>query len=127
MRTTFTVAQMLVRICGVLLLILGLLIWAEGMSGLIPIHMLLGLILVISMIVLGVAGIRLKLPVGLGVALIVGAVVVLWVGLSQDTTLNAGANQWIVKVVHLVLGMAAVAMAEIAGGRLRRASSVATA
>jgi hypothetical protein len=121
MQLAFTIAQMLIRVCGVLLLILGLLIWAEGMSGLIEIHMLLGLILVLSMIVLGILALLQKAPVGLAGGLIVVALVVVWVGLNQDSTLYAGPNQWLVKIVHLLLGMGAVAMAEIVGGRLRRA------
>src|SRR6266508_1667481 len=112
MQLAFTIVQMLIRICGVLLLILGLLIWAEGMSGLIGIHMLLGVVLVISLVVLGILAWQQKAPVGLAAGLIVVAAVVLWVGLTQNTTLNAGANQWLVKIVHLLLGMGAVAMAE---------------
>lgn len=127
MQLAITIAQMLIRICGILLLILGLLIWAEGMSGLIDIHMLLGLILVISLVVLGILAWRRQAPVGLAAGLIVIAVLVLWVGVAQDTTLNAGPNQWIVKIVHLLLGMGAVAMAEIVGGRLRRARLAAEA
>ena len=127
MQLALTIAQMLIRICGVLLLILGLLIWAEGMSGLIGIHMLLGLVLVMSLVVLGILAWQQKAPVGLAAGLIVVAAVVLWVGLSQDTTLNAGPNQWLVKIVHLLLGLGAVAMAEIVGGRLRRAHAAGVA
>jgi hypothetical protein len=121
MRTVFTIAQMLVRICGVLLLILGLLIWAEGMAQLIGIHMLLGVILVVSLIVLGIVAIMAKAPVGLAASVIVVALIVGWLGMSQ-TGLLPGPNHWIVEVIHLLIGMAAVGMAEMVGGRLRRAS-----
>jgi hypothetical protein len=122
MRTAFTVAHMLVRVCGVLLLILGLLIWAEGMGALIPIHMLLGVIFVLSLVAVGALAVRLKAPLGLGIGVIVVALVVLWIGLNQDTTLYAGPNQWLIKLLHLVVGMGAVAIAEVTGGRLGRAA-----
>lgn len=121
MQTAFTVAHMLVRICGVLLLILGLLIWVENLTTLIGIHMLLGVILVLALLVMGVLAFQQKAPPALAGGLIVAAVVVLWVGLNQDSTLYLGPNQWIIKVVHLVIGMGTVGMAEATGGRLRRA------
>src|SRR6185295_10650422 len=100
MRIVFTIAQMLVRICGVLLLILGLLIWAEGMAGLVGIHMLLGVILVVSLIVLGILAIVRKAPIGLSAGVIVVALIVGWFGVSQ-TGLMPGPNHWIIQVIHL--------------------------
>ena len=121
MQLLLTIAQMLVRICGVLLLILGLLIWTEGMAGLIGIHMLLGVILVISLIVVGVIALMRKAPPGMAVGLIVLALIVGWFGMAQ-TSILPGPNHWIVQVVHLLLGLAAVGMAEMVGGVMRRAS-----
>ena len=121
MQVLLTIAQMLIRICGVLLLILGLLIWAEGMANLIGIHMLLGVILVISLIVLGVIALLRKGPPGMAVGLIILALIVGWFGIAQ-TTMLPGPNHWIVQIVHLLLGLTAVGMAEMLGGVLRRAS-----
>jgi hypothetical protein len=119
MQVAFTIAQMLVRISGVLLLILGLLIWAEGMFGLIPLHMLLGLVFVISVWVLAFVSFRMGAPLGLtsGVALI--GLLVLILGMTQ-TSLLPGPNHYLIQILHLLLGMAAVAMAEVLGGRVRR-------
>ena len=49
MQTTLTIARMLVRITGVLQLILGLLLWGGVALGLIPLHMLLKLVFILSL------------------------------------------------------------------------------
>src|SRR5579884_2805745 len=56
MNTAARVAQLTVRVVGLLALILGLLFWGGDARQLIPVHMLLGLIVVIALVVLAVAG-----------------------------------------------------------------------
>src|SRR6266542_3332293 len=122
MQLALTIAHWLVRITGVLLLILGLLIWTESAFTLIGIHMLLGLVLVVSMWVFALAAIRLGGPPGLAAGVAILGIIVLWFGLRQTEFLpRPDPNHWIVQVVHLLLGMAAVGIAEALGGRLRRA------
>ena len=60
MKTATTVAQMLVRAAGLVLIVLGLLFWTGNALTLIPIHMLVGVALVILLWVL--AGIALPAP-----------------------------------------------------------------
>jgi hypothetical protein len=119
MRVTLTIAQMLVRITGVLLLILGLLIWTEGAFSLIGIHMLLGIVLVLSLWVLSALSVQAGVPVGLAASTAVIALVVIALGMTQ-TSILPGPNHWIVQVVHLLIGVSAVAMGEAIGGRMRR-------
>jgi hypothetical protein len=120
MRLILTISQMLVRFAGVLLLILGLLIWTEpGAGGLVPIHMLLGLVLVISMWVLAAVSTRAGVPVGLAAGVALGGLVVLLLGVTQ-TSLLPGSLHWVIQVLHLLVGMLAVGSAEAIGGRLRR-------
>ena len=125
MRATLTVAHLLVRISGVLLLILGLLIWTEGASGLVPIHMLLGLVLVLSMWVLAAVSTRAGIPIGLAAGVAVTGLVVLVLGMTQASLLP-GSSHWVIQVLHLLIGMAAVASGEVIGGRLRRNRLAAT-
>jgi hypothetical protein len=110
---------MLVRITGVLLLILGLLIWTEGASGLIPIHMLLGLVLVIAMWVLAAVSTRAGVPTGLAAGVAILGLVVLVLGMTQASLLPGSAH-WVIQILHLLIGMAAVGSGEAIGGRLRR-------
>lgn len=123
MQVVSTGAQWVVRVCGVVLLILGLLIWAENMRNLIQIHTWLGLLMVLGLWVLAVAGARLGAPIGLAAGLAVMGLLVVALGMAQASLMPGGAH-WIIQIVHLLLGMAAVGMAEALGGRLRRLSLV---
>jgi hypothetical protein len=120
MQVVLLVAQWLARITGVLLLILGLLIWAENMRDLIGVHTLLGLLLFVALLVLAGASTRVGVPVGLAAGVVVLAVIMLGLGMTQNTLLP-GPNHWIIQVLHLLVGMTAVGMGEAIGGRMRRA------
>lgn len=119
MQTTLTIARMLVRITGVLLLILGLLFWGGDALGLIPLHMLLGLVLVLSLWLLAAVASQAGVPIGMaaGVALI--GLITLILGLVQDSLVPGGAH-WVIQVLHVLIGLAAIGSGEMIGGRLRR-------
>jgi hypothetical protein len=120
MQLTLTISRMLVRITGVLLLILGLLIWVEKATNLIMIHMLLGLILVISMWVLAGVSTRAGVSIGLAASVAIAGLIVLVLGVTQQGLLPDPSVHWIVQIVHLVVGMLAVGSAEAIGGTLKR-------
>jgi hypothetical protein len=113
----FTVSLMLIRATGILLLILGLLIWAEKMDFLIPTHMLLGLILVLSMWVFAAAAVSAGASTVTGIGVAALGLIVLALGLTQDPVFGASVT---IKIVHLIIGIAALGVAEIVGGRIRR-------
>ena len=116
MQVTLTVTQMLIRICGVLLLILGLLIRAENMYNLLQAHIGIGYILVLSVIVFAFAAWRLGAPLGMTIGLIVVGLAVAGMGFGQQSLGLA----WWAQLLHVLLGVAAIGMAEAIGGRLRR-------
>ncbi len=119
MRTTLTVAQMLVRVTGVLQLILGLLIWAENMIGLVGTHTLIGLVFVLSLWVLAAVSTRAGVPTGQAAGVAILGLITLVFGMVQ-TSLLPGSSHWIIQILHLLIGMAAVASGETIGGRVRR-------
>jgi hypothetical protein len=119
MRLTLTIAQMLVRITGVVQLILGLLIWTENAFNLIGIHMLIGLVLVLSLLVLAAVSTQEGVPIGLAAGVAVLALVALVLGMTQ-TSLLPGSSHWVIQVIHLLIGLAAVGSGEAIGGRIRR-------
>ena len=120
MQTTLKVAQMLVRITGVLLLILGLLIWSRDVPpSLIPVHMLLGVLFVLSLWLLAAVASQAGIPVGMAAGVAVLGLIVLILGLVQDSLLP-GAAHWVIQVLHLLVGLVAIGSAEMMGGRLRR-------
>ena len=116
---TFAVAQWLVRVSGVLLLILGLLFWTGDALGLIPVHMLLGVVLVFGLWLEAALASQMNVPVGMVAAAAVLGLIVLVLGLTQ-TSLLPGSGHWIIQVLHLLVGLAAIASGEMIGGRVRR-------
>jgi hypothetical protein len=126
MQITLTIARMLVRITGVLALILGLLFWGGSALSLIPVHMLLGLLLVLSLWLLSVLAVQAGVPIGMAAGAALVGLLALLLGVTQDSLLPGGAH-WVIQGLHLLLGMAAVASGEMIGGRLRRMRPAASA
>ena len=118
---TATISHWLVRITGVLQLILGLLIWAEHMANLVNIHILIGVLFVLSLWLLAATAAMQGVPVGMAVGAAVLGLLTFLVGFAQRDILPDPSTHWIIQVVHLLLGLAAVASGEMIGGRLRRA------
>ncbi|HJZ48529.1 MAG TPA: hypothetical protein VKE41_15240 [Roseiflexaceae bacterium] len=119
MRTAVTVIQMLTRLLGLVLIVLGLLFWTGNALALIPVHMLVGLVLVL--LLWAQAGLAARAGVGIGlVALaIVWGLVVVALGMTQ-TRLLPGDFHWVIRVLHLLVGIAAIGLAERLAGRIKR-------
>ena len=116
---TLTVALMLVRISGVLALILGLLFWTGDLRNLTGVHMLLGVLMVLGLWLLAAVASQMGArPSTVAGAAILGLIVLL-LGLGQNG-LMPGSLHWVIQVVHLLVGMSGIGMAEMIGGRLRR-------
>jgi ABC-type multidrug transport system permease subunit len=114
---------MLVRVFGTVQIALGLLFWTGNLMNLIPLHMLLGLIIVL--LLWGVAVMALVSRVVLGVAAfgLVWGVVVIALGVTQ-TGLLPGGLHWLVQVLHLLVGIGALALAERLARRIKADSGV---
>lgn len=123
---TLTIAQMTLR-AGVLIeLILGILFWTNVInpdtSALVPVHMLIGIIVVLALWVIGLAQGFMRESNNFGFALltfVVGLAVVV-VGLFQRQWLTADSQHWIVQVIHLLLGLLAIATGEMVAGITKR-------
>jgi hypothetical protein len=104
---------MILRISGLLALILGMLFWTGQAESLVEAHMLLGLLVVISLWVLGVTlaitGEGNWWLTG-GAFLLAGTMLIF--GLIQETLLP-GALHWVIQVIHLLLGLCALGLGEI--------------
>jgi hypothetical protein len=121
---------MVLRITGLLALILGILFWVGVIQGAeslrnpwTSVHMTLGIIVTICLVILGSLMLTTKGgSVGLGVGAIVLSVLVIALGLGQVQipALAAYSVNWVVKIVHLLLGLLAIGMGEMIGGRYRR-------
>lgn len=124
MRTAATVFQMLVRLCGLILIVLGILFWTGNTLELVPVHMLLGLVLVISLWALAFLAARAGAPPAQVIAAVVWGLVVPILGVTQDQLVPGDAH-WLIRVLHLLVGLIAIGMAEGLGQRIKRAPSAA--
>jgi hypothetical protein len=108
---------MLLRLCWLAAIVLGLLFWIGRAPSLVPVHMLLGLLIAVLLVGLAVAaGVRGQpalLVAGLAVAVLLPLI-----GLNQDSWLQGSAH-WVIQVLHLLVGVAAIAIGEVIGRRLR--------
>ncbi len=120
----FRIASIVLRVCGVLALLLGLLFWSGNAYNLLGLHMLLGVLVVLSLWVVGVG--QMFTPGGswplAGGAILLGLLVIV-VGLTQ-TRLLVGPFHWVIEVVHLLLGMLAVGIGQRAAAPRRNRSAV---
>ena len=110
--TTFDrITMLIIRITGIFQVLLGIAFWTGNVLPLIPLHMLAGAVFVAALLVLGIrAGVR-----GAGAAragLVIGwGALVLAFGMVQAQILP-GPYHWIVRVLHLGVGIAAMGMAD---------------
>jgi len=117
-----TIAQMTIRISGLLLLLLGLAIWTGRADGVIPIHELLGFVLVVALWTLSYFAAR------AGVSMRWVALAVAWglaaplLGLTQQNLVN-GDWHWTIQVLHLLIGAGAIGQGENLALRMRPAGS----
>ena len=122
-KTAAAVAHMTIRGTGALLILLGVTFWTGNALQLIPVHIFLGIVLVLSLWMLaaiaGASGVQMRwviLAVAWGLILPV-------LGLTQDRLLTGGWH-WTIQVLHLLIGLGAMGQGEGLAMRMRRAGSV---
>ena len=102
---------MFMRAAAAVQVILGIGFWTGRWAGLVNVHMAIGSLFVISLLVIaGIAGARRAPGRLVGLAFVWG-VVVLALGMTQRSIM-VGDLHWIVRVVHLVVSLASMPMAE---------------
>jgi hypothetical protein len=126
MRTTTTVAQMLVRLFGLVQIVLGLLFWTGNQLSLVPVHMLIGLVIVLSLWTLAFIAARSGVQPGFVALAFVWGLVVPVLGVAQGQLL-VGAAHWVIQALHLLVGLAAIGMAEGLGRQIRQSRSATAA
>ena len=116
------IANMVLRVAVLFNLITGIIFWTGNADPLQVVHILLGIIAVLALWVLGIMqGLR-GGSFGLALATFVVGFLLVLVGLFQKNWLPepTNANHWIIQVIHLVLGLAAIGLGEMAAGRYKR-------
>jgi hypothetical protein len=116
------IASWVVRLGGLIMIVLGLLFWTGNALGLVQEHMTLGLLVVLALWVLAATAMQKGVGVGLVIGAFVLGLVVIGFGMTQES-LMSGATRVVVeliRIVHLLLGLALISFGEIITGRMRR-------
>src|SRR5579884_3819616 len=116
MRLAAIVVQNLIRLIGVCLLILGFMFWARSGYQYVPIHVGLGIALVVLLWVLSVLGFVARVKPGLVLAGLLWGLLVLWLGMAMRsgrlTTVFPGHSYEAARVLHFLVGLGAIGVAE---------------
>ena len=102
---------MLMRFAAAIQLVLGIGFWTGHWINAIPIHRTIGVIYVLLLCVLAILALLKRAEVGLAVFAIVWAVVIAGLGMAQPTIL-VGSLHWIIRVLHLIIALSAMPIAE---------------
>jgi hypothetical protein len=111
MRSTITAIQMGIRALGVVQLVLGIVFWTGNALGLVDLHQLIGILLVLGLWTQAAMAHRAGVPGGLVAGAAVWGLLVPIVGLTQRD-LFPGSAHWVIQVVHLLLGLGLLGLAE---------------
>lgn len=121
MSTALNTFRILVRLSGLILIILGVIFWTGHALGLIPVHMVVGLILAISLWALAFLGARSGVGAGMVTLVAVWALVMLVFGAVQ-ARIMPGAAHWVIQVLHLLIGLGAIGLGDRLGSKMSRAA-----
>ncbi|HEY1574594.1 MAG TPA: hypothetical protein VGG05_24890 [Pseudonocardiaceae bacterium] len=123
MNRPIVIARTAVLVAGVLQLILGGLFWSGIATNLIPVHAAIGTILVLALWTLAYFAARAGAPRGLVIFTVVWGLILPVFG-SLQTGILPGSLHWIIQVVHLLLGLSAMALSKILADAAIRARTV---
>lgn len=116
--TAVRIINWIARIAGVGALLLGLTIWITGIN-ISAIHMLFGLTLTLSFLILSIIMVLTRGMRLLGLAGIIYALIVPVFGVTQDGLLR-GDLHWLIRVAHMLVGLGALTLIQIIYTRYQR-------
>jgi hypothetical protein len=120
MKAVVIALQWLIRALALVQLVLGGLFWTGNSYSLIPLHMLSGLVLVLAVWTQAALAARAGIGFGFPAFAVVWGLVVVAFGMTQDSLLT-GDLHWLIRVLHLLVGLGTVGQAEgLAARSLRR-------
>jgi len=119
MKTATTIFNWLIRITGLFQLIIGVIFWVNQDDNLVPFHILIGVILVLSLWIMALLAARAGVSWKMTALAFVWGLVVVILGLTQ-TQILPGNLHWLIEVLHLLLGLGAIGLGEGLSARIKR-------
>ena len=118
MKSAASILQVVGRTTGLILLVLGILFWTGRALQLIPLHMLLGSLLVLTLLTQAILAARAGANPGFVALAILWGPIMLVFGMTQ-ANLFPGQFHWVIRVLHLAVGIAAMGMVDGLGKQVR--------
>jgi hypothetical protein len=122
MKSAVTVAQWTIRVSGLLLILLGIGIWTGRADQVIPVHELLGFVLVLSLWTMSYLAARAGVATRWVVLAVAWGLVAPILGLTQQN-LVTGDWHWTIQILHLLIGVGAIGQGENLALRMRELST----
>ena len=119
MKIATRLIQSAIRVLGLMLLVLGFMFWSGRSLEMVPVHMRLGEILVSLLWIMAAMGLRAGVKPGLVLGAMLYGVIVVAFGLRMGTFLPGRAHEAI-RILHFLIGLGAIGLAESIGVRMRR-------
>lgn len=119
MARVLRIVQLTFRLSGLLLIVLGALIWA-GQSSLAQPHAALGMLFVLALWCLAALSFRTRAGMALGFRAVIWGFIVFLFGIMQ-VQMWPGPLHVYIRIAHLIIGLIAIAIGEMLGARIRRA------
>lgn len=110
MRNSLLAARALVRVGGVAQIILGILLWFH-VSVLLQLHMAMGGMFLIGLWIVALIALFVLPHRIVPLLTLLWGGIILWLGMAQ-TTMMVGEAHWVIRVLHLVVGLIGIGLGE---------------
>ena len=122
MKSAASILQAVARITGPVLILLGIILWTGRGYQLLPLHIGLGVVLVLTLWIQAVLAARSGVNRGfVAFAILWGAFMPVF-GMAQANIL-AGPYHWVVRVLHLAVGIVAMGMIDGLGKQVQQGAA----
>lgn len=111
MRAATLATMWIVRVAGIVQIVFGLLFWTGRALGYIPLHMSVGFVVVLGLWTLALLALVARTGAGLALFGILWGLALPALGMTQAAIL-VGPWHWIIRVVHLLMGLTALGLAD---------------
>lgn len=114
-----SIARITLRVMGAILIVLGVLFWTGHALRLVPAHMVIGLLFVVALWAVAAIGALERVGFALVSRVAIWGALIVWFGMMQ-TQLLVGPHHWMIRVLHLVVGLIGLGLGEAVAARIKR-------
>jgi hypothetical protein len=110
---------MLLRITGVLQIIMGVILWIASADAIIPAHVFIGSVFVLSLWAVAFMAARAGVSPAMVALTFIWGLIIPVLGIAQ-VNLMPNAAHWVIQVVHLLVGIVGMGLGEQLSARIRK-------